>query len=355
MSADNGKERKTRAREEKTFLQRGALMKPQRLAAAALAALLSLSACAENPAAPASDLSFATASPSFARGAAKPYTFTRIDVPGAFQTLPSGINAAGVIVGWYSRGTGCPAAPCATRGFILEDGVFTTVSYRNAAGTEAFITQVRGIGPNGEVVGSYRMPGEAAVNFHGFILTREGEFVPVDYPGQINTIAQRILPDGTILGCYHGTDMMASMHGMLKDKDGFSGADAFASMHNGATPSGKKITGLFTDMATGKGRAYVIEDGVFTAFDAPNSTFTAAWDINPGGDIVGLFADAALRTHGFVLERGQFTTIDYPLTPVTNANYTDVFGINASGDIVGKFREGPTGPFHGFIATRNGG
>jgi hypothetical protein len=330
-------------------------MTSHHFAASALAALFSLSACADNPAAPVSDPGYAAVSPSFARGTAKPYTFTRFDVPGAFQTLPSGINAAGVIVGWYSQGTGCPAAPCATRGFILEDGVFTTVSYRNAAGTEALITQVRGIGPSGEVVGSYRMPGEAPVNFHGFILTREGEFVSVDYPGHINTIAQRILPDGTILGCYHDTDMMASMHGMLRDKDGFSEIDAFASMHNGATPSGNRITGLFTDMETGKARAYVIEDGVFTPFDAPNSVATAAWDMSPSGTIVGLFVDPALRTHGFVLERGQFTTIDYPLSPVTNANYTDVFGINASGDIVGKFREGPMGPFHGYIATRKGG
>jgi hypothetical protein len=330
-------------------------MKPHRFAAAALAALFSLAACAENPAAPASDPSFAAIPQSFARGDARPYAFTRIDVPGAFQTVPSGINAGGVIVGWYFQGTGCPAAPCAVRGFILDDGVFTTVSYRNAAGAEAFITQVRGIGPSGEVVGSYRMPGEPAVNFHGFLRTREGEFVSVDYPAHINTIAQRILPDGTILGCYHDTDMMASMHGMLRDKDGFSEIDAFASMHNGATPSGNRITGLFTDMETGKPRAYVIEDGVFTPFDAPNSVATAAWDMSPSGTIVGLFVDPALRTHGFVLDRGQFTTIDYPLTPVTNANYTDVFGINASGDIVGKFREGPTGPFHGFIATRKGG
>jgi hypothetical protein len=273
----------------------------------------------------------------------------------SFSTIPQGINAAGVIVGWYFSGAGCPAAPCAVRGFILDDGVFTTVSYRNTAGTEAFITQLRGIGPSGEIVGAYRMPGEAPVNFHGFILTREGEFVPVDYPGHTNTILQRILPDGTILGCYHDNDTMESMHGMLRDKDDFSEIDANASMHNGATPSGRRITGLFTDMETGKGRAYVIEDGVFTPFDAPNSTFTAAWDMSPSGDIVGLFTDAALRTHGFVLERGQFTTIDYPLTLVTSANYTDVFGINASGDIVGKFREGPTGPFHGFIATRKGG
>jgi hypothetical protein len=323
-------------------------MKSHRFAAAVLAALFSLAACAENPVAPTSDASYTVISQSSARGAAKSYTFTRLDVPGAFQTVSSGINAGGMIVGWYFQGTGCPSAPCVVRGFIFDDGVFTTVVYHNAALTDAVFTQLRGVGPSGEIVGTYRMAGEPAVNFHGFGLTTGGEFFRVDYPGHTNTIAQRILPDGTILGCYHDGDQGASMHGMLRDKDGFSAIDMAMTMHNGATPSGHRIAGLFTD--AGKGRAYVLENGVFTPFDAPNSFSTAAWDMSPSGTIVGLFQDAALPhpTHGFVLERGQFTTIDYP-----GSAYTDISGINASGDLVGKFRETATGPFHGYVATPN--
>ena len=84
--------------------------------------------------------------------------------------------------------------------------------------------------------------------------------------------------------------------------------------------------------------------------------------MNPAGTIVGLFV-AAGSTHGFVLDHwrvaggevtGNYTTINFPLTSSTNAAYTGVFGINASGDIVGRFRETPTGPFHGYIATRKG-
>jgi hypothetical protein len=252
------------------------------------------------------------------------------------------------------------------KGFIFKDGAFTTVVYHNAVtGTDAALTQLRGIGPSGEIVGSYRMTGEPPVNFHGFILTTAGEFVPVDYPGHTSTIPQRILPDGTILGCYHDTDQMLTMHGIWKDKDGFSAVDRATTMNNGGTPSGRTITGLFTDMvgtAAEKGRGYVIEDGVFTPFDAPGSDWTTAWDMNSAGTIVGWFEDAGTtNVHGYVLEHwrvsggalsGTYTTIDFPLTPSTNAAYTDVFGINASCDIVGKFRETPTGPFHGYIATR---
>lgn len=265
------------------------------------------------------------------------YAFTRLDVPGASATFPSGINAGGQIVGSYSQGG-------ITRGFIYDDGVYTTVEYPGAA-----FTQLRGIGPGGEIVGTYGLPGEPSVNIHGFIRTTSGDFIKADYPGHINTIAQRILPDGTILGCYHDNDTMGSMHGMtIGGRAGVSEISAFASMHNGATPGGGKVVGLFTDRTAGKGRAYLIENGVFTPFDVPGSNFTAAWDISPNGTIVGLFRDAAApnRVHGYVLMRGEFTTIDVP-----NSVYTDVFGINAGGDIVGKFRE-TTGPFHGYVATR---
>lgn len=335
-------------------------MRPHHLAAAA--ALFTL-ACAENPLAPISEVG-SPPNAVYARAASHPYTFTPVDVPGAFQTIPSGINAAGVIVGWYFSGVTCPAAPCVVRGFIYEDGTFTTVVYHNAAGTNAAFTQVRAVGPDGTVVGSYRMTGEPTNNFHGFILTTDGQFISVDFPGHINTIPQRILPDGTILGCYHDTDQSTTMHGMSFGKNGFSGFDMAMTMHNGGTPSGHTIAGLFTD-ATGRGRAYVLEGDEFTPFDAPNSSSTAAWDVNPSGTIVGLFQDAATPNfiHGFVLDHarvvagtvtGEYTTITYPVTPTVNAAYTDVFGINAAGDIVGKYRAGATGPFHGYVATRKG-
>lgn len=326
-------------------------MKPHHFAAAAVAALFTLVACAENPVAPASDVGPAATSPSFSRSASRSYTFTQFDVEIAgtvYPTIPSGINASGVIVGWYFEGTGCPnATTCIVRGFIFKDGAFTTVVYHDAiTGIDAQYTFLRGIGPSGEMVGSYRMAGQPAISVHGFLLTTAGEFVRVDYPGQPNSLAQRILPDGTILGCYHGTDQMTTMHGTVIDKNGPSAFAMATTMHNGATPNGHRITGFFTDAVTT--RAYVLEGGVFTPFNAPSSVATQAWDMNPNGTIVGLFVDGTETnsTHGFVLDRGEFSTIDYP-----GSAYTDVFGINASGDIVGKFRATPNGSPHGYLAT----
>ena len=327
-------------------------MKPKRFAATALAALFALAACAENPVAPASSVIDAATSPSFSRASTHPYTFTRLDVPGAAQTIPSGINARGRVVGWYVQGG-------VTSGFIYEAGAWTT----NIVYPGATVTQLRGIGPDGTIVGSYRNAIEpTTVPFHGFILTTDGVFIAVNFPGHVNNVTQRILPDGTLLGCYHDGDTMGSMHGAAYTREtyeeplsgeGYSSLDNPGSMTDGGTPGGRKLTGQV--QTNGIQRAFVIDDGVFTAFDAPGSSATIAWDMNPAGTVVGLFV-AAGTTHGFVLEHwrvvngevtGDYTTINYP-----NSAYTDVFGINASGDIVGKFRETATGPFHGYIATR---
>jgi len=56
--------------------------------------------------------------------------------------------------------------------------------------------------------------------------------------------------------------------------------------------------------------------------------------INARGDMVGAYTDAAGVQHGFLLQAGSFTTLDFPLAGVraTIAN-----GINAQGEIVGQY------------------
>lgn len=264
------------------------------------------------------------------------FTYTVIEVPGALATVAFGINAQGDIVGNYVD------ASLRSHGFVLRDGALTTIDFPGAAYTDA-----RGIAPNGEIVGSYRMPGEPPVNNHGYLLAK-GEFSRVDYPGRINTIPQRILPDGTILGCRHDNDFMASMKGITMSREGSSEIAAFASMNNGATPDGKRITGLYTNMAAGnRTEGYVIEDGVFTPFIVPGSTSTAAWDMNAAGAIVGNYRNAS-GFHGFVRVDERYLTLDVP-----GATATRAFGINARGDVVGSFLS--AGRTRGFLAISSRG
>jgi hypothetical protein len=306
-------------------------------AAAFLLPLLFASCVDQGPTAPSS---LALDGPSLAanaRSADAEYSFTTIDVPNARSTWANGINAGGAIVGEYVDAAG------STRGYLLRHGAFTMIDYPGAV-----LTQARGIGPGGDIVGTYRPPGEPALNFHGFLLTQQGEFVPVDFPGHISTIPQRILPDGTMLGCRHDWDFMETMRGIAISRSGNSEIDEFASMHNGATPDRRLIVGLWTNMMTGRGEAYVIEDGDFKSFVVPGSNFTAAWDVNPTGDIVGVYRDAAAgRFHGFVRSENDYVSVDVPGAVETRAT-----GVNARGDVVGRFVL-PDRTTHGFLARRN--
>ncbi len=259
-----------------------------------------------------------------------PLDFTRIDVPGSVSTVASGINDSGHIVGWYRD-----SAADRVRGFLLRDGAYTPVDFPGA-----MLTQLHGIGRDGDIVGSYRRAGETKPSFHGFRLTPAGEFLDVGVPGHANSIAQRILPDGTILGCYHDDDLTTTMRGVTFSREGPFVLELPATMSNGGTPDGRTIVGLVMDTR----RAFIVDGGVLSPFDAPGSVRTEAWDINPSGTVVGLYEDSTSATHGYLRQGGTFTTVDYP-----GATSTMIFGINAAGDLVGAAKDG-AGMQHGFVA-----
>jgi probable HAF family extracellular repeat protein len=294
----------------------------------ALAAGLMLAGCSDNsPVAP-----DGAGGPSFDRNAPT-YSFTTIEVPGARSTNPQGINGDGHIVGGFTDAMG------RQHGFLLRDGGFTQIDVPGAGRTAA-----RGIGPDGDIVGNYAMPGDGPVVSYGYRRSESGELTLLEFPGYLHTIPQRILPDGTVIGCAHNNDTMDSMVGVEIGKRGNNPISAFASMTNGATPDLGRMVGLYTNMDTGVGEGFLIEDGVFTALMVPGSFATNAWDMNPRGDIVGVFQDAA-GVHGFVLTADGYTTINVP-----GATATRVFGINARGDLVGTYVLG--GKTFGFLAQR---
>jgi uncharacterized membrane protein len=273
-------------------------------------------------------------------GAEQPRAYAAIDVPGATLTNAQGINSRGDIVGFY-------VSSARTHGFLLSEGTLTAIDYPGAAYTDA-----RGINARGEIVGAYRLPGEPAVNFHGYLRSRDGEFVPVNFPGHTNTIPQRITSSGLILGCRHDNDLMATMRGMMingREQTEVADIEAFASMNNGSTPDGSLIIGLFTDMDSGTGHGYLLYGQTFWPFDVPGSTFTAGWDVNARGQAVGVFRDAANAFHGFLWDELRFTSIDYPAAAATRA-----FGISARGAIVGAYIDSANRT-HGFVATSTRG
>ncbi len=259
---------------------------------------------------------------------------------GATLTTAFGINARGDIVGTYVKGG-------VQHGFLFSKGKFTNIDFSDEHGVTAQGTIARGIGPSGEIVGSYWLPEDPLVASRGFLRTKKGEFVNVRYgdpdPQHQWEIAQRILPDGTIIGCRHDHDSMDTMRGITIGRNGTSETDAYGSMSNGATPDGRLIVGFWFNMMDNQRQSYMIENGVFTSFMVPGSNMTNAWDVNPDGAIVGVYR-VGTTVRGF-LRTGEDTyiTIHYPGSTVTRA-----FGINSSGDIVGDYVVG--GVTRAFVA-----
>src|SRR5439155_356427 len=143
-----------------------------------------------------------------------------------------------------------------------------------------------------DIVGFYRNAGEPAVNSHGFMRTNKGAFVAVDDPGHINTVAEHILPDGTILGCRHDVDQMNTMRGIIVSTNGsIAELDMNGSMENGATPDHRRVVGLYyPDMAAPNHQeGFLIDDGEFRQLHVPGSVATQAWDMNPTGRLGILF------------------------------------------------------------------
>jgi probable HAF family extracellular repeat protein len=83
----------------------------------------------------------------------------------------------------------------------------------------------------------------------------------------------------------------------------------------------------------------------FSPIDVPGATRTAA-DGNSTHEISGDFDDANGNTHGFVLNKGVFTTIDAPGAD----GGTIINGINASGQLAGTFIVG--GTVHAFFQNK---
>ena len=89
------------------------------------------------------------------------------------------------------------------------------------------------------------------------------------------------------------------------------------------------------------------KDYSFFKLQFPGAEQTIPYGINNRGEIVGTYNDSTGQ-HGFVLERGVFTSIDVPFSGVTE---TVAEGINDRGQIVGWYNDiFSTGP-HGFVLS----
>jgi hypothetical protein len=117
------------------------------------------------------------------------------------------------------------------------------------------------------------------------------------------------------------------------------------------------------DTATSDGQAaapvrgaihgYVFDGKRYRTIDVPGATRTEAWDITNRGEVIGYYANADGRLHGFRLDKsGKYTKFDDPDADLEN----DLTGGNDRGVTVGSLlRYDPTmGEAHGYLRDRRG-
>lgn len=136
---------------------------------------------------------------------------TTIDFPGGAASMALSINDSGVIVGDFTDAAG------ALHGFALRDGAFTQIDVPGAAATEA-----DKINNAGDIVGSW---GADLTEGHGFLLTREGNFILIDAPKAqpATTSVFGINERGHIVGGYN--DAAGDLHCFLLVAGTFTDVD----------------------------------------------------------------------------------------------------------------------------------
>ena len=303
--------------------------------------------------------------------------FTPIDVPNADPTGGTnafGINRRGQIVGtWFDASPGVNLS----RGFLLNDGVFTTIDAPEASrGTMIldisdsgrlagvyditrqgylqvqrgkFITidppvgslsgsENGGVNNRGQIASIYR---DAEGIFRAFLLDERG-FTPIDIPGALTSVAHKINDHGQVVGGYStlSDEIVTPGHGYVWHDGVVTPIDVPGALHTQAfdIDNHGRIAGEYQD-AAGIFHGFLRDlSGTFTTVDVPGASATAVTAVNDHGQMAGAYVDAAGALHAFLLDEGVFTTIDIP-----NAKVTLPLGINNQGQVVGLYVLGTTG------------
>ena len=258
-------------------------------------------------------------------------TLTTIDFPGSDLTEATGINSSGQIVGFYGIGFG------PTQGFLLSGGVFTTISFPKSNVS----TWCEGINDNGDIVGFYIDPtGDGQP--HGYVM-QGGVFTQLDYPGAMSTQAYGINNAGQIVGEYQpvgpGTNGFLFNSGTYTS---ISVSGAVNTQMRGIDNLGDMV-GRYLDTA-GSLHGLLVSHGIQHFLNAPGATSTYANGVNDRKHIVG-YEDVPGKTFGFEFFNGTYINIFNPISRDIKA-----LSINNNFDIVGMYTDRGL-ITHGFLLT----
>ncbi len=263
------------------------------------------------------------------------YDFQTIDFPGATFTQAYGLNNCGDVVGIYVDAQGLD------HGFSYsqKDG-FKTIDVPNAVQIGVF-----GVNDARHIVGGWI---DNSGILHGFVLTGS-KLTQLDFPGGVDTVANGINAQGDIVGGYDTGDRAESI-GFLLKKGHYTALQDPVAAPSQTGPSGinnnGQIVGEYGD-STGVAHGFLLQQGKYSTIDFPGADLGSfANGINSGGQVSGCYFTDTGYVQGYLLSRGGYTPLVFPGATVTCAQ-----GINDQGQIAGYFRATSDGPFHGFIAS----
>jgi uncharacterized membrane protein len=213
------------------------------------------------------------------------------------------------------------------------------------------------INPSGDVVGTAVSQGSSV--FHGYQRSRSGTATAVDVTtaGTVAkdcTSARGISPSGEIVGFFQtltcdGTksEMRTGAHGFVRARNGTTEvvdvklAGTLGTVVFGINPAGE-LVGAYLDAAN-RIHGFLRKGGTITTIDVPGAASTTCRGINANGEIVG-----RVDTHGYLRKAaGTVETIDFP-----GATRTVVAAVNPRGDVVGIFVKDDV--THGFVRKAGG-
>jgi probable HAF family extracellular repeat protein len=223
------------------------------------------------------------------------------DSTGGGGPLLNDVNDRGWILG-SARG-----AEATAKYPFLFDGTFTTLPI-DVSG----LGSVGGMNDEGGVVGA-RLDDEG--NAHGWLLGKDGEIQPLDFPGARSTEPQDVNDEGTVVGN--------------------------------------------VDLGDGTSHCFLYEDGRFRQYDPPlpNALGVECEGINSRGTVSGTYFDAARQVNAgfFVTRQGRATTIEHPeAQPPPAIAFTQVVKVNDLDEVAGSYLGADGIRLHGFVRRADG-
>jgi uncharacterized membrane protein len=215
-------------------------------------------------------------------------------------------------------------------------------------------TQVTGINDNFKTSGFY-IDGDEVT--HGFLRTRGAVFSTVDFPGTEFNQLLGLNFRGQAVGYFADSPGFTVDHAYIYDE----GGNTFLQIVNAAWTSSQAtgindqgvVCGFYVDISSVT-HGFILNGGTLTTLDFPGSNFTQALGLNNNGQVVGVYstANGAPPMHGFVYNSaiGHFRTVDDPDGVNGGLSTTTVNGINNLGQVVGFYVD-KTGNTDGFIGT----